>query len=363
VAELRLVAERQAHRIGVVARGGAAAVAGLPHVAEVGRLVHVEVEVDRVDRDDRRQQRRARVAAGDDVAGRDQPAPDPPGDRGDDPGPFEVELHQAQLRLGDGDGGERGAHRLRPLVDLALRDGVGAAQLVGAAELAQRQLVAGPRLGQPPLRLLLRGQVGALVEGEQQVALADDPPVLEVHPLQRAPDAGADIDRRHGAEAAGVLVPLRDLAPQGPAHGDLGRRGRRRLVLRGGRLVAAGQERRQRQQSRRQEGRNGAHRGTPDTPTGVQGRGRGATGHPPGEAFRLAAGHPRHPRHPASCRPGSAHIGVIPGKPFPARRGPPERSAGRPRRRRGTGGSSPSRPSGCPSPASRRPARRGRGSR
>ena len=121
---------------------------------EVGLLVAVEVEVDRVERDDRRQQRRGRRPGLHQVALGDLGAADATGDRRAHLRPLEVEPGGLHRRLG-------GPHRGRALglgagaaVELLARDRLHAHQLLGARPLrfaarsaAVRAAPAPPRRG------------------------------------------------------------------------------------------------------------------------------------------------------------------------------------------------------------------------
>ena len=71
-------------------------VAGVAGIGEVGALIDVEIEVDRIDRDDRGQQGLVRLH---EIADRDQAAVDAAGQRRLDLGEFEVEAGPPQRRL------------------------------------------------------------------------------------------------------------------------------------------------------------------------------------------------------------------------------------------------------------------------
>src|SRR5262249_21276907 len=71
VRETDFVREAHAYRIRDVARARALTRAGELLIAQIRVLVPLEVDVDRVYRDDRREQRTAAVAAGDEIAARD----------------------------------------------------------------------------------------------------------------------------------------------------------------------------------------------------------------------------------------------------------------------------------------------------
>ena len=90
-------------------------------IGQVVGFAHVEVEIDRIERNDRRQQRRwtrAAAAAAHQAAGRDEMRADAPGERRDDAGELEIELRVPDRRLGGVDGGLRAA-----LIGGALVDG------------------------------------------------------------------------------------------------------------------------------------------------------------------------------------------------------------------------------------------------
>ena len=96
---------------------------------QVGRLVHVEIDVDRIERDDRGQQGRAAVAALHEIADADEMAADAAVDRRRDMGEFEIELGRLQRALGLDLGGLRRLQRLAALVDDAVRRRSGLVQL------------------------------------------------------------------------------------------------------------------------------------------------------------------------------------------------------------------------------------------
>ena len=90
-----LVREPHRDRVLHVAGGGPRAGGGEPQVAQEVRLAAVEDEVNGIDRHDDGQQRRAGLAAGDEIAGIDAPVGDAPADRRAHLGPFEIELAPA----------------------------------------------------------------------------------------------------------------------------------------------------------------------------------------------------------------------------------------------------------------------------
>src|SRR5262249_3815629 len=154
-------------------------------------------EIDRVERDERRQQGRRTcrsAVAGDEVTDGDEMRADAPGEGRRDAAMLEVELRVADLRLGIVDGGLRGPQVGRALVDVLGRPEVAALQFLSAIELAlserepgRSRLELGLGLGQPDL-------IGAGVDGEEEITLVDDVAVLEMDADQRAADLGAELD-------------------------------------------------------------------------------------------------------------------------------------------------------------------------
>ncbi len=96
------------------------------------------------------------------------------------------------------------------------------------------------------LGLLQRALERPRIDGEQQVALLDRLAVLEAHLVEVARDARPDLDGLGGIEAAGVLVPLDDLALRRLGHAD-DRRRRLNLLLRRLRLALIAASRKHRE--------------------------------------------------------------------------------------------------------------------
>ena len=109
---------------------------GLARIGEEGALVDVEVELDRIERDDVGQDRLVGV---DEVALGDEPARDAPRQRRLDLGEFEVELRLPHGRLRAVELGLGGQEGLPALVEELVGDVAGPAQLLGAVEIALRE--------------------------------------------------------------------------------------------------------------------------------------------------------------------------------------------------------------------------------
>ena len=184
--------------------------------------------VDRIDGDDRGQQRRSGLPAGDQVAGIDAPVRDASRERRAHLRPFEVELGRLEIGLGALLRADRAVEVGAALVDVARRDGAVLRQALGALDLVLRELDLG--LGARDLGAGdIDGQpVGALVDREQQVALLHQGAVAEMQGVEETRDARPNLDLLARLEAAGILVPVGDAL--GQRRRDLHRRGGRRSL-------------------------------------------------------------------------------------------------------------------------------------
>ncbi len=188
---------------------------------QVVGLAHVEVEMDRIERDHGCQQGRwtaGVAAAGDQAADRNLMRADAARERCDDPAVLEVEPRVADLGVGVIDRGLCRADLRRALVDILGRAEIGALErsrttelAVGEGEARLRCRELGVRLGQPDL-------VGGGIDHEQQIALLDDLAVHEMDLGQRAADLRAQldaVDRRELAQQTDLGV---DVACERPAY-------------------------------------------------------------------------------------------------------------------------------------------------
>ena len=209
-AEIGLVAELDLDLVGE----RALLLHAIAREGQVVALAHVEIEVDRVDRDDGREQgRRARrgPAAGDQIADRDQMRADAPGERGHDPAMLDVELGVADLRLGLVDGSLPRLLVGRALLDAFRRAGVALLQRLGTDEFTVGQLELGGRTFELRHRLGQAVFVRPRIDDEQQIALLDDVAILEMDLGQGAADLRAQldlVDRRELAEESQARIEL-----------------------------------------------------------------------------------------------------------------------------------------------------------
>ncbi len=221
--------EAAAHRRAAVQRGLHLDGDSLLHVFQGAHhrlLVGVEARIDRIDRDERGQHRRARSRR-DQVAHRDlEPA-------------HAARHRRAHLRIAEVEAGglQRGLRRaqvgigflprVRGAVELALRDGALVPQALRPGVLARR--VADARLRRHDLRLQALGfrRVGRRIDGDQQVVALHQRTLGEVHRLHRTGDARAHVDALDRLEAARELVPHRHLGlhQRRHRHRRSGRRG------------------------------------------------------------------------------------------------------------------------------------------
>ena len=159
---------------------------------------------------------------------------------------------QVQARGGDcGFGGAHAGVALRRcgLADLELfaRDRLRIDQRLRALVLHRGELLFGLRAFEVGERLVERGAIRARVDHEQQVALLDVLAFVVRHALHVTAHARAQFDRFDRGDAAGELIPLRDVLDQHVGDADFGRR------RRGGRGRTRARGQRDRQQGGKRE--------------------------------------------------------------------------------------------------------------
>ena len=208
-----------------VARGSLGHARSRHEVAQIGQeraLVDVEIELDRVERHDRREER---VVCVDEVPDRNEPPRDTSRDGRADLREFHVELGSAQGRIGSVEGGPGAERHLAALVGDLLRDVAGLAQLVCALEIALGEIERGLGRRDAGHGVIQRIPIGALVDREEEVALLDDGAVDEMNLVEITRHPRPQIDRIDSVEPADEIVALGDLLDDGLA--DRHRRWRR----------------------------------------------------------------------------------------------------------------------------------------
>src|SRR5437868_10344880 len=135
-----------------------------PIVFDVGRFIHVEINVNRVERNDRRQQRRAALAALHEIACTDEMAADPAADRRRHVGKFDVELGGLQRTLGLQLSGLGGLQRLPTLIDNGIRNRLGLIQCKRTVELTSGEFRLGAGVRELAIGLLRDGLKRASID-------------------------------------------------------------------------------------------------------------------------------------------------------------------------------------------------------
>src|SRR5262249_45666700 len=190
---------------------------------QIVRLAHVEIEIDGIERDQRRQQGgRAGgcPAASDQAADRHLAGADPSGEWRRDVAIFEVELGVPDACLGILDRGLRGVLFVGALVDRLLCAEVAAPERLRTHELAVRECKACNRRLQLGLRLGQLDFVRAWIDDEEKIALMDDLAVLEMDFRERPAYLRAQLDAVDCGKLTKESKPRVDIALQRPAYRD-----------------------------------------------------------------------------------------------------------------------------------------------
>lgn len=207
-------------------------------------LVGIEARIDRIDRDQRGQDRR-RGACRDEIADRDLDPADPAIDRRPHLGVVEIEFGRLQRGLGGLDVGDCLAVGVVALVEIALGHDVVADQLRAALDFARGEHDAG--LGGLELRLgaIDLGGVGRRVDLEQDVAGLHQRALGEVGRKDRTRHPRPELDTVDGFEPAGEVIEQcgRPRLDHGNGYRDrrLGSRGSRGRLC--GMKIVAGRDR------------------------------------------------------------------------------------------------------------------------
>ncbi len=211
--EVLLVDELERDRHAAIAAGDVLAFLRQALVPQKRGLVEGKLEVDRIGRDDRREQRGvAARSAGHEIAGRNPPVADTAVDRRTQLGELKVELGLPYRGLGTADGRPRVAERLRALLERLVRYGLVTNELLPARIVGFRIGQIRLRLRQSGTRLIKRVLERAFVDGKKQIALLDELPVLEMQLVEIARDARAHLDGIDGGETPDIFVIVEDRA-------------------------------------------------------------------------------------------------------------------------------------------------------
>ena len=246
---LCLAGQRDLDRVRGVARTGPAALEPKLVVLQVGRFIHIEIDVDRIERDDRGEQRGIALAALDEIADADQMAADAAGHRRENVGEFDIELGSLQRAFGLRLRGVRRLQGLAALVDDGFGDCTGLDQSQRAVEFALGQFRLGARIGKLAIGLQRDRLERTGIDDVKQIAVTDDRAVAELDAGDETADPGANLNLFHRLEPSGEFVPIGDGAFGRLCHRDRRRSGRslrRRLV------AATGQGDREQNHQRRQ---------------------------------------------------------------------------------------------------------------
>ena len=153
VGERRFVDQLELDRHGQAAVGCVRVVVGEARVAQIGGLIHRELEADGIDRfDGGKQAGIARRSARDEIADGHAPVADASGNRGAQLGELEIELGLAHGRLLRRDRRLGHALGLRALIECLLGDDASRRQDLAAREIAFREGEVGSRLREAGLR-------------------------------------------------------------------------------------------------------------------------------------------------------------------------------------------------------------------
>ena len=191
-------------------------------------LAHVEVDVDRVLRDNGGEKGVARVvaAAAHEVAARHQRAADATRDRRGDAAEAQLQLRRLDAGLRNLHGSRRLAHQVLAVIEGLPRDGLALEQRSAALDVEARVADADAGLVELGFGLIECALERTRVDLEEEVAGLHLLAVGEIHLRQVAAHPRTHVHGLDGIEAARILVPFDRLAHGGLANRDLGRRKR-----------------------------------------------------------------------------------------------------------------------------------------
>ena len=236
---------RKALLVGESDRDRQCAPARLADVLEIRAFVGLERRVDRARGNDRREERRVRGFALDQIADGDLGLADAAIDRRRHSRVGEIESGGLERRLIGANLRVELSNPRRRVVVLALRGRLIGKQLLVTRKLGPREIELRAGVGERRFGARHLGGKRPRIDDEEEITLAHLRARLEVDRLDIAVDARAHLDRFDGFDAPGKLVGLDDVAQDGGGDADRRRPGRRAALGIG--LAAGGKHRQGRQ--------------------------------------------------------------------------------------------------------------------
>src|SRR5215470_12346566 len=190
---------------------------------EIG-LTHIKIEVNRIKRHKRREQRRwtRRCAtASDQISRGNEMRAHTPCERRGNPAMVEVELGIPDAGLRVFDRSARGSLIGYALVHVFDRSSVALLQIFGTVKLPVSQLQSSRRNLKLGVRFGERDFVGAGINREEEITLPHDVPVLKKYSSERAAYLRAQLHLRDGRKLTKEAQPRIDVLRQRLAHHDL----------------------------------------------------------------------------------------------------------------------------------------------
>jgi hypothetical protein len=195
-------------------------------VAQIGRLVTLEIQVDGIQRHDRSEERTAVDPTGNQVASRHLRTADTPVDGTRDSGEGHVEVRGLERGRGSCYVGFRLRHRAFTLVDFLLGNRTAFLEVSHALLLDFGELERGAETLQVRRGTVIVGLVRPRIDDKQQFAALHHFAFGEGHEVDIPGHSRADLDGFHGLQAARELIPIRDALLQHLRDTDFGwRRG------------------------------------------------------------------------------------------------------------------------------------------
>ena len=197
-------------------------------------LRRIEIDVERIERDDGREKRRRRSSSLHEIARRDLCPPHSAGDWRAHNRPLEVELRHAKRGICRARSRRAFGDCTRSRIELFAGDRLRVDEPFGAIELLLGELFMHPRLFEHRFGSSDLGFVGSRIDRDERVAALDDGALVKCEALNETGDAGANVHRLDRLEVSRELVDVRYLTSDRWSDGDFGRLhvGRRLLARR-----------------------------------------------------------------------------------------------------------------------------------